>query len=69
MYNAVAEGNEEMVVELDRLSREMSLEMEDFRPSNTEFYLLRSQHLPDLLQEQFKEYVSERNVLPMILLG
>lgn len=69
MYNAVAEGNEEMAVELDRLSREMTIGMEDYRPSNTEFYLLRSQHLPDLLKEQFKEYVSEHNVLPMILLG
>ncbi|KAJ5508213.1 hypothetical protein N7527_010356 [Penicillium freii] len=69
MYNAVSEGNEEMAVELDRLSREMSLEMGNFRPLNTEFYLLRSQHLPALLREQFKEYVSEHNVLPMILLG
>lgn len=69
MYNAVAEGNEEMAVELDRLSREMGLEMGDFRPLNTKFYLLRSQHLPALLREQFKEYVSEHNVLPMILLG
>ncbi|EKV06601.1 Peptidase A2A, retrovirus, catalytic [Penicillium digitatum] len=69
MYSAVAEGNEEMVVELDRLSREMSIGMDDFRPVNTEFYLLRSQHFPDLLREKFKEYVSEHNVLPMILLG
>lgn len=69
MYYAVAEGNEEMAVELDRLSREMNLRMEGFRPTQTEFYLLRSQHLPDLLQKEFKEYVSEHNVLPMILLG
>ncbi|KGO42811.1 hypothetical protein PEXP_025600 [Penicillium expansum] len=69
MYYAVAEGNEEMAVELDRLSREMSIDMGNFRFVNTEFYLLRSKHLPDQLREQFKEYVSEHNVLPMILLG
>ncbi|KGO77557.1 hypothetical protein PITC_059970 [Penicillium italicum] len=69
MYNAVAEGNEEMAVELDRLSREMGISMGNFRPVNTEFYLLRSKHLPDHLREQFKEYVSGNNVLPMILLG
>ncbi|KAJ5978351.1 hypothetical protein N7501_001693 [Penicillium viridicatum] len=69
MYNAVAQGNEEMAVELDRLSREMSLEIGNFRPLNTELYLLRSQHLPALLRELFKEYVSEHNVLPVILLG
>ncbi|KAI3144141.1 hypothetical protein CBS147326_1145 [Penicillium roqueforti] len=69
MHYAVAEGNEEMVVELDRVSREMSIEVKDFSPLQTEFYLLRSQHLPDLLGKQFREYVSETNVLPMILLG
>jgi ankyrin repeat protein len=69
MYYAVEEGNEEMAVELDRLSREMGLPMENNRHTKTEYCLLRSQHLPDLLQKQFKEYVSERNVLPMILLG
>ncbi|KAJ5384054.1 hypothetical protein N7517_001965 [Penicillium concentricum] len=69
MYYAVDEGNEEMTMELDRLSREMSLRIQGHHPSMTEYYLLRSQHLPDLLQQQFKEYVSESNVLSMILLG
>ncbi|KAJ5164021.1 uncharacterized protein N7500_005851 [Penicillium coprophilum] len=69
MYYAVDEGNEEMAVELERLSRAMNLEMKGHRHTNTDYYLLRAQPLIDLLQEQFKEYVSERNVLPMILLG
>ncbi|KAJ5835444.1 hypothetical protein N7447_001470 [Penicillium robsamsonii] len=68
MYYAVEEGNEEMTVELDRLSREMSLQIQGHH-SMTEYYLLRSQRLPDILQERFKEYISEHNVLPMILLG
>ncbi|KAJ5960881.1 uncharacterized protein N7479_008031 [Penicillium vulpinum] len=69
MYHAVHEGNEEMAVELDRASRAMGLQAEAHRPLMTEYYLLRSQHLPDLLENQFKEYASDHNVLPMILHG
>ncbi|OQE46299.1 hypothetical protein PENCOP_c001G00147 [Penicillium coprophilum] len=69
MYYAVDEGNEEMAVELERLSRAMNLEIKGHRHTNTDYYLLRAQPLVELLQEQFKEYISERNVLPMILFG
>jgi ankyrin repeat protein len=69
MYHAVSEGNEEMAVELDRSSREMNTHTHDILSLETQCCLLRSRHLPGLLENQFKEYVSEINVLPMILRG
>ncbi|KAJ5773840.1 hypothetical protein N7457_008736 [Penicillium paradoxum] len=69
MYHAVAEDNEEMAVELDRVSREMGIKLEKFSSLCTERCLLRSQHLPVLLRERLEEYVSETDVLQMVLLG
>ncbi|KAJ5467810.1 hypothetical protein N7475_005562 [Penicillium sp. IBT 31633x] len=69
MYYAVSEGNEEMAVELDRLSQEMNIEVEHYRSLETKCYLLRSQHLPDLLQKEMGEYIPDTSILSMVLLG
>ncbi|KAJ5183915.1 hypothetical protein N7492_001531 [Penicillium capsulatum] len=69
MFYAVSENNEEMVVELDRLSREMGIAINDYRSLETKCHLILSQNLPGLLEEQFKEYVSERDVLTMTVQG
>lgn len=58
-----------MAVELDRLSQEMGLGLEQRYSLDEKRCLVRAKHLPELFQEEFKEYVSEMNVLPMVLLG
>ncbi|KAJ5129892.1 uncharacterized protein N7515_005931 [Penicillium bovifimosum] len=69
MYHAVSKGNEEMAVEMDRSLREMNMGTNDILSLETQCLLLRSQHLPGLFEKEFKKYVSETNVLPMILRG
>lgn len=69
MFYALSASNDEMAVELDRLSREMNIEIRTYDTLTTKCCLLLSQHLPDLLRKQFREYVSERDVLTMALQG
>jgi hypothetical protein len=70
MFHATSAGDEEMVVELARVSEEMNIQIEDYRSLGTKCSLLRSQHLPALLKEQFNgPIVMDNNVLSMVLEG
>ncbi|KAJ5856590.1 uncharacterized protein N7529_010534 [Penicillium soppii] len=71
MYHAVFQGNEEMAAELDRALRESGIQpgKSRYRTIETECLLLRSQHLPEMLQETFRRYVSARDVVSMVLQG
>lgn len=69
LFHAVSEGNEEMAVELDRLSKAMGIELERHHSLNTELCLLRSRDLPELFKERFKSHVSDKDIMKMVLLG
>ncbi|KAF3400150.1 Serine/threonine-protein phosphatase 6 regulatory ankyrin repeat subunit A [Penicillium rolfsii] len=69
LFHAVSEGNEEMASELDRLSKLMGIELENFHSLKTELCLLRSRHLLELFKEKFKSHISDKDIVEMILLG
>lgn len=69
MYYAISGNNNEMAVELDRVSREMNIEIDVHISLETKCSLLFSQNLPDLLKGEFERYLSERDVLTMALQG
>ncbi|KAJ5311776.1 hypothetical protein N7476_007636 [Penicillium atrosanguineum] len=70
MWHATDAGDEEMAVELARVSEEMGIKIEDYRSFDTECLLLRSQHLPVLLMEKFNSPIDmDMDVLSMTLSG
>lgn len=70
MWHATKAGDEEMAVELARISEEMGIKLEDYRSLDTQCLLLRSQHLPDLFKEKFNSPINmDGDVLSVVLSG
>lgn len=69
LFHAVSEGNEEMATELNRSSKELGIELEKYRSLDTDRCLLRSQHIPELFRERFKSFISDKDIMEMVLLG
>ncbi|KAJ5682053.1 uncharacterized protein N7477_001993 [Penicillium maclennaniae] len=70
MWHATEAGDEEMAVELARISEEMGIKLEDYRSFDTQRLLLRSQHLPGLFKEEFDSPIDMDNeVLSAVLAG
>ncbi|KAJ5368057.1 uncharacterized protein N7496_007817 [Penicillium cataractarum] len=69
LWHAVSKENEEMAVELDRLSKTLGIELESHLSIQAERCLLRSKHIPELFNERFKSYIHDKGIMEMVLLG
>ncbi|OGE50158.1 hypothetical protein PENARI_c018G04962 [Penicillium arizonense] len=69
MFHAVGCDDEQMVVELDRVSREINIPLKNHSPLETETILARSRNLPGILEEGFKGHIFEGGLLSMVLRG
>ncbi|KAJ5166248.1 uncharacterized protein N7482_005029 [Penicillium canariense] len=69
MFHAVSADHEEMVVELDRASKAMGIELARTPSLGAQRCLIRSQHLPALFKERFKSHIFDKDALEMIILG
>ncbi|KAF9890532.1 hypothetical protein FE257_005937 [Aspergillus nanangensis] len=66
---AVIAGCQEMIEALDRVSKNQGIELQNYHRLETDCFLLRSKHVPEILTNRFHEYFSVRDVLTMLLLG
>ncbi|KAJ5776677.1 uncharacterized protein N7511_001688 [Penicillium nucicola] len=69
MFYAVAYGNDQMTVELDRASQELNISLRNHSPLETNTILARSRNLPAILEEQFKNGTYESQIFSMVLRG
>ncbi|KAJ5316569.1 hypothetical protein PENANT_c019G05286 [Penicillium antarcticum] len=69
MFYAVDCDDDQMVVELDRVSREMNIPLQNHAPLETETILARSRNIPPILEKSLKTYIYEGQILSIVLRG